>query len=169
MFTNFFPKAVWLRASKISKVESFFIFRMKVCQVLPTRYKIEMIWSFVTCFSKKISQISLHMNINLCCRCSVFGDNAESCRRWSQKAKVKVWNSVTVLLTVRQRKNILWKFYLLKTNHWIWISTCIRVFPRRLTHGGIFNSRLLFENNRLLFSLLFSGNFFGGQGLDGGE
>ena len=36
-----------------------------------------------------------------------------------------------------------------------------RVFPRRLTNGGIFN-------NRLVFSLLFSGNFCGGQGLDGG-
>ena len=39
----------------------------------------------------------------------------------------------------------------------------VRVFPKRLTHwgGGIFI-------NRLLFSLLFSGNFCGGQGLDGG-
>ena len=36
-----------------------------------------------------------------------------------------------------------------------------------LTNGGIFNNRLLFENNRLLFSLLFSGNFLG-QGLDRG-
>ena len=36
------------------------------------------------------------------------------------------------------------------------------VFPRRLTIGGIFNNRLLFENNRLSFSLLFSGNFCGG-------
>ena len=48
-----------------------------------------------------------------------------------------------------------------------------RVFPRRLTQGrGIFNNRLLFENNRLLFFLLFSGNFGGGtrrQGLDGGD
>ena len=38
-----------------------------------------------------------------------------------------------------------------------------RVFPRRLTHGGIFNNKLLFENNRPLFSLLFSGNFGGGD------
>ena len=34
--------------------------------------------------------------------------------------------------------------------------------------GGISNNRLLFENNKLLFSLLFSGNFVGEQGLDGG-
>ena len=27
----------------------------------------------------------------------------------------------------------------------------------------------MFENNRLLFSLLFSGNFVGGQGLYGGD
>ena len=34
---------------------------------------------------------------------------------------------------------------------------------------GIFNNRSLFENNTLLFSLLFSGNFCGrGQGFDGG-
>ena len=32
----------------------------------------------------------------------------------------------------------------------------------------IFNNRILFKNNRLLFSLLFSGNFCGGQGFDGG-
>ena len=33
-----------------------------------------------------------------------------------------------------------------------------------------FNNMLLFKNNRLLFSLLFSGNFFvGGQRCDGGE
>ena len=38
-------------------------------------------------------------------------------------------------------------------------SAC-RVFPRRLTIGEIFNNRLLFENNGLLFSLLFSGNFY---------
>ena len=44
-----------------------------------------------------------------------------------------------------------------------------RVFPRRLTNGGIFNNRLLFENSRPLFSLLFSGNFCGGEGLDGGD
>ena len=37
-----------------------------------------------------------------------------------------------------------------------------RVFLRRLTSGGIFNNRLLFMNNRLLFSILFSGNFCGG-------
>ena len=43
-----------------------------------------------------------------------------------------------------------------------------RVFPRRFTDGGVTN-KLLFENNRILFSLLFSGNFCGrGQGLDGG-
>ena len=34
-----------------------------------------------------------------------------------------------------------------------------RAFPRRLTNGGIFNNMLLFENNKLLFSLLFSDNF----------
>ena len=35
--------------------------------------------------------------------------------------------------------------------------------------GDIFNNRLLVENNRLLFSPLFSGNFCGGgQSLDGG-
>ena len=34
--------------------------------------------------------------------------------------------------------------------------------------GWIFNNRLSFENNRILFFLLFSGNFRGGQGLDGG-
>ena len=44
-----------------------------------------------------------------------------------------------------------------------------RVFPWRLTNGGIFNNRLLFENSRPLFSLLFSGNFCGGEGLDGGD
>ena len=38
-----------------------------------------------------------------------------------------------------------------------------RVFPRRLTNGGIFNNRLLFENSRPLFSLLFSGNFLWGR------
>ena len=37
-----------------------------------------------------------------------------------------------------------------------------RVFHRRLTSGGIFN-------NRLLFSLLFFGNFVGGQGFDEGR
>ena len=36
-------------------------------------------------------------------------------------------------------------------------------FPGRLTHGGIFNNRLMFQNNRILFSLLFSGNFCGGD------
>ena len=36
--------------------------------------------------------------------------------------------------------------------------------------GEIFNNRLLFKNNRLLFSLLFSGTFRGGgQGCDGGD
>ena len=35
--------------------------------------------------------------------------------------------------------------------------------------GGSFNKRLLSKNNKLLFSLLFSGNFCGEQGLDGGE
>ena len=39
--------------------------------------------------------------------------------------------------------------------------TQARVFHRRLTSGGIFNNRLLFKNNMLLFSLLFSGNFSG--------
>ena len=34
----------------------------------------------------------------------------------------------------------------------------VKVFPRRLTDRGIFNNRLLFENNRLSFS----GNFCGG-------
>ena len=44
-----------------------------------------------------------------------------------------------------------------------------RLFPRRLTiGGGDFNNTLLFENNRLLFSPIVSGNFYvGGQGLDG--
>ena len=40
-------------------------------------------------------------------------------------------------------------------------------FPGRMTNGG-FNNSLLFVNNRLLFSLSFSVNFVGGQGLDGG-
>ena len=35
------------------------------------------------------------------------------------------------------------------------VKGAIRVFTRRLTSGGIFN-------NRLLFYLLFSGNFYGG-------
>ena len=35
--------------------------------------------------------------------------------------------------------------------------------------GGIFKNRLSFENSRLLFSLLFSGNFFGGQFFEGGD
>ena len=31
-----------------------------------------------------------------------------------------------------------------------------RVFPRRLTHGGIFNNRLLFENSRaIVFPIVF--------------
>ena len=34
-----------------------------------------------------------------------------------------------------------------------------RVFPMRLTSGGIFNNGLLLENNRLLFLGLFSGTF----------
>ena len=34
---------------------------------------------------------------------------------------------------------------------------------RRLTNGGIFNNMLLFKNNRLLFSLLFSEHFCGGD------
>ena len=38
------------------------------------------------------------------------------------------------------------------------VSHC-RVFPRKLTDREIFNNRLLFENNKLLFYLLFSGNF----------
>ena len=33
--------------------------------------------------------------------------------------------------------------------------------------GGIFNNRLLFKNDRLLFSLLFSENLLEGQGFDG--
>ena len=46
-------------------------------------------------------------------------------------------------------------------------SSC-RVFPWRLTSGGgIFYHRLLFKNNMILFSPLFSGNFCGGQGCDG--
>ena len=44
----------------------------------------------------------------------------------------------------------------------------IRVFPRRLTNGEMFNNSLLFKNNRLLFSLLFSGDG-GGQSCDGGS
>ena len=43
-----------------------------------------------------------------------------------------------------------------------------RVFAMRLTNGRIFDNGLLFKNSWLLFSLLFSGNFFGEQGLDGG-
>ena len=43
-----------------------------------------------------------------------------------------------------------------------------RVFPRRLIGGEIFNNRLLLMNNRLSFSLLFSGHYVGRQGLDGG-
>ena len=42
----------------------------------------------------------------------------------------------------------------------------VRVFPGMLTSEGDFNNRLLFMNNRLLFSLLFSENFCGGKGLD---
>ena len=38
-----------------------------------------------------------------------------------------------------------------------------RVFPGRFTNGGIFNNMLLFENNKLLFSLLFSDNFHKGD------
>ena len=38
-----------------------------------------------------------------------------------------------------------------------------KVFPRRLTSGGNFNTRLLFENNRILFSLSFSGIFGGAR------
>ena len=34
---------------------------------------------------------------------------------------------------------------------------------------GIFNNVLLFKNNRLLYFLLFSGNFFGGQGFEKGK
>ena len=49
----------------------------------------------------------------------------------------------------------------------LFVKGC-RVFPKRYS-WEIFNNRLLFENNRLLFLLLFSGNFCGrGQGLDGG-
>ena len=40
-----------------------------------------------------------------------------------------------------------------------------RVFPRRLTNGGIFNNRLLFENSRPLFSLLFLEIFVGEKAL----
>ena len=48
------------------------------------------------------------------------------------------------------------------------MCTC-RVFHGRLTSGGIFNNRLLFKNNRLLFSLLFSGNVCGGKALMEGD
>ena len=64
---------------------------------------------------------------------------------------------------------------LLNQNFFLFISgssykrPIVRVFKRRLTSGGIFNNRFLFKNNRLLFSLLFSGNFVGGQGFDGGD
>ena len=34
--------------------------------------------------------------------------------------------------------------------------------------GRIFNNRLLFKKDRILFSLLIFGNFCGGQGCDGG-
>ena len=40
-----------------------------------------------------------------------------------------------------------------------------RVFLRRLSSGRIFDNRLLFKNNMLLFS----GDFCGIQGLDGGR
>ena len=43
----------------------------------------------------------------------------------------------------------------------------IRVFPRRLTSGGIFNNRPLLTNDRLLLSLLFSGNVCDGGGQSG--
>ena len=31
----------------------------------------------------------------------------------------------------------------------------LRIFPRRLSSGGTFNNRLLFENNRLFFPVVF--------------
>ena len=37
----------------------------------------------------------------------------------------------------------------------------VRGFPRRLTSWGILNNTLLFKNNRILFSVLFSGDFCG--------
>ena len=41
----------------------------------------------------------------------------------------------------------------------VWNLSCsYRVFSWRLTSGGISNNWLLFKSNRLLFSLLFSGN-----------
>ena len=44
-------------------------------------------------------------------------------------------------------------------------------FPRNLARGkgGIFNNRLLFKNNMLLFSLLFSGNFVGDKAVMEGD
>ena len=40
-----------------------------------------------------------------------------------------------------------------------------RVFPRRLTNGGIFNNRLLFENSRPLFPYCFLEIFVGEEAL----
>ena len=47
--------------------------------------------------------------------------------------------------------------------------TVFKFFPRRLINGGIFNNRVLFENNKLLFLYCFLKNFCGGQGFDGGD
>ena len=44
-----------------------------------------------------------------------------------------------------------------------------RIFPSRFTSGGIFNYRLLFKNNKLLFFPIVFWNFlWGEQGRDGG-
>ena len=43
-----------------------------------------------------------------------------------------------------------------------------RIFLRRFTSGGIFNNRLLFKENKILFPYCFLEIFVGGQGLDGG-
>ena len=45
----------------------------------------------------------------------------------------------------------------------LFVQRIIRVFPRRLTSWGIFNNRLLFTNNRLLFSYCILKVFCGGD------
>ena len=39
----------------------------------------------------------------------------------------------------------------------------LRIFPRRLTSGGIFDNSLLFKSNRLLFPYCFLEIFVGGD------
>ena len=45
----------------------------------------------------------------------------------------------------------------------------VRVFLRRLINEGIFNNRVLFENNKLLFPYCFLRIFVGDKALDGGD